>query len=209
VTDRRLRPYGDTGLLVELDDLEAVSSLAPAIAAAGIAGVVDVVPAAQTVLVRLDPTRTDVAAVARAVRAIEPAPPDPTSQALVEIAVQYDGPDLDEVGRLTGLGPRGVIAAHIARPWIVGFCGFAPGFAYCAGGDPRLHVPRRGESRTVVPAGSVALAGEFTGVYPRESPGGWQLIGRTDAALWDLDRDPPALLRPGVRVQFVHTDVST
>ncbi|HNP11666.1 MAG TPA: carboxyltransferase domain-containing protein, partial [Mycobacterium sp.] len=89
-----------------------------------------------------------------------------------------------------------------ATPWRVGFGGFAPGFAYLVGGDPRLAVPRRAEPRTRVPAGSVGLAGEFSGVYPRESPGGWQLIGRTDAVLWDIDRTPPALLRPGMWVRF-------
>lgn len=82
------------------------------------------------------------------------------------------------------------------------FCGFAPGFGYMVGGDPRLRVPRRDEARVRVPAGAVALAGEFTGVYPRASPGGWQLLGRTDAVIWDVDRDPPGLLRPGVRVRF-------
>ena len=91
-----------------------------------------------------------------------------------------------------------VVAAHTAAPLRVGFGGFAPGFAYLVGGDERLHVPRRAEPRTKVPAGSVGLAGEFSGVYPRESPGGWQLIGRTDAVLWDVDRDPPALLIPGM-----------
>ena len=97
---------------------------------------------------------------------------------------------------------------HTGTPWLVGFGGFAPGFAYLVGGigaAERLNVPRQSEPRTRVPAGSVALAGEFSGVYPRESPGGWQLIGRMakDAAeLWDVDRDPPVLLRPGMWVQF-------
>jgi KipI family sensor histidine kinase inhibitor len=119
--------------------------------------------------------------------------------------VVYDGADLEEVSRLTGLTSDQVIAAHTGTPWRVGFGGFAPGFAYLIGGDERLNVPRQSEPRTKVPAGSVALAGEFSAIYPRESPGGWQLIGRiTDdvPALWDLDRDPPALLRPGMWVQF-------
>ena len=95
-----------------------------------------------------------------------------------------------------------VVAAHTDTPWRVGFGGFAPGFAYLVGGDPRLNVPRRSEPRTKVPVGSVGLAGEFSGVYPRESPGGWQLIGHTDAVLWDVQRDNPALLTPGMWVQF-------
>ncbi len=95
-----------------------------------------------------------------------------------------------------------MVAAHTGTAWTAAFSGFAPGFAYLTGGDPRLSVPRRAEPRTRVPAGAVALAGGFSGVYPRASPGGWQLLGRTDLAVWDLARDPPALLRPGVRVRF-------
>lgn len=114
----------------------------------------------------------------------------------------YDGPDLAAVAELTGLTEEEVVAAHTGSSWQVAFGGFAPGFAYLAGGDPRLQVPRRDQPRTTVPAGSVGLAGEFSGVYPRASPGGWQLIGRTDLVLWDLDRDPPALLAAGLRVRF-------
>lgn len=121
----------------------------------------------------------------------------------VEIGVRYDGADLDEVARHTGLTPAEVVLAHTGMPWRVAFGGFVPGFGYLIGGDPRLHVPRRGSPRASVPAGSVALAGEFTGVYPRASPGGWQLIGTTDAVLWDPDRVPPALLTPGSTVRFV------
>jgi KipI family sensor histidine kinase inhibitor len=125
------------------------------------------------------------------------APAEPTV-----IDVVYDGADLAEVAELTGMNVAQVIDAHTANPWMVGFCGFAPGFAYLVGGDPRLAVPRRSEPRPSVPAGAVGLAGEFTGIYPRRSPGGWQLIGHTDAALWDIDRPDPALLTPGVWVQF-------
>jgi KipI family sensor histidine kinase inhibitor len=120
----------------------------------------------------------------------------------VEIAVTYDGADLAEVARLTGLDEDGVVAAHTGTPWRIAFGGFAPGFMYLTGGDPRLQVPRRDEPRTTVPAGAVGLAGEYSGVYPRPSPGGWQLIGRTDTVLWDAERDPPALLTPGGIVTF-------
>jgi KipI family sensor histidine kinase inhibitor len=120
----------------------------------------------------------------------------------IEIPVHYDGADLAEVGELTGLGERGVVEAHTGQTWTVAFAGFAPGFGYLVGEDDRLHVPRRSTPRTKVPPGAVGLAGEFSGVYPRESPGGWQLIGRTELRMWDLDRDPPALLQPGMHVRF-------
>ena len=95
-----------------------------------------------------------------------------------------------------------MIDAHCETLWRVGFSGFAPGFAYLVDGDPRLRVPRRSEPRTSVPAGSVAIAGEFSAVYPRRSPGGWQLIGHTDTILWDIERPTPALLTQGMWVQF-------
>jgi KipI family sensor histidine kinase inhibitor len=209
VSDRpstRALTCGDAGLLIEVEGLSEVLALAEAIRGGGFDGVLDVVPAARTVL--LTTARgTDLAALRRAVLALEvdPAAAAPEGDP-VEIAVVYDGPDLEEVGELTGLGADGVVEAHTGTPWRVGFGGFAPGFAYLAGGDERLQVARRAEPRTSVPPGSVGLAGEFSGVYPRSSPGGWQLIGRTDAVLWDEERDPPALLRPGAEVRFVATD---
>ncbi|MET0315460.1 MAG: allophanate hydrolase subunit 1, partial [Rhodococcus fascians] len=120
----------------------------------------------------------------------------------VVVAVTYDGEDLSDVAEATGLTVAEVVRAHTEQTWTVAFGGFAPGFGYLVGQDDRLTVPRRTTPRTTVPAGSVGLAGEFSGVYPRSSPGGWQLIGRTDAVLWDVERDPPALLRPGVTVRF-------
>lgn len=195
-------PCGDAGLLVEVDGLPEVLALADAVRAAGLDGVLDVVPAARTVLLATD-RGTDLAALRRAVLAlpVDPAAAPPEG-ATVRIPVVYDGPDLDEVAALTGLDRAGVVAAHTGTPWRVAFGGFAPGFAYLTGGDPRLHVARRDEPRTSVPAGSVGLAGEFSGIYPRASPGGWQLLGRTDAVLWDPDREPAALLQPGAVVRF-------
>ncbi|WP_370618654.1 5-oxoprolinase subunit B family protein [Mumia sp. Pv 4-285] len=202
----RVRPYGDRALIVDLDDAGSVVTWAEAVRAASLGGVADVVPAARTVLV-VSEDGADVAALATSLRGIEPAtagPGAPTADAdEIVVRVRYDGPDLAEVADLTGLGVRGVVAAHTGRPWRVGFGGFAPGFAYLVGGDPRLEVPRRPQARTTVPAGAVGLAGEYSGIYPRTSPGGWQLIGTTDAVLWDLERDPPALLRPGAVVRFV------
>lgn len=202
----KLLPCGDTALLLDCDTLDEALTWHATIAAGKLEMVEDLVPAARTVLVRAP----DAAAVERAKRAISALQPagaaageKRSDENPVELLVTYDGADLDEVGELTGLGADGVIAAHTVQTWRVAFCGFAPGFGYLVGDDDRLHVPRRDEPRTRVPAGAVGLAGEFSGVYPRESPGGWQLIGHTDAPLWDTDRDPPALLQPGTRVRFV------
>jgi KipI family sensor histidine kinase inhibitor len=201
----KVLPFGDAALLVEVDDLAQVLALAAAVRADRPPSVVDVVPAARTVLLVSEPG-SSLGALARWVTTLSSttlsdtsAPPESDP---VEIAVVYDGPDLAEVARLTGLDEDGVVAAHTGTPWRIAFGGFAPGFAYLTGGDPRLAVPRRDEPRTTVPAGSVGLAGEYSGVYPRASPGGWQLIGRTDAPLWDPERDPPALLVPGGTVRF-------
>jgi len=199
----RLLPCADVGLLVELADLDAVLALHAELSEHPLPGVVDLVPAARTLLLTLDPHLVTVAETARAVAALAPKPGSRAAGGEVEIPVTYDGEDLADVGKLTGLGEHGVIEAHTGQLWTVAFAGFAPGFAYLAGADDRLHVPRREDPRTRVPAGSVGLAGEFSGIYPRESPGGWQLLGHTEVAMWDLGRDPPALLHPGVRVRFV------
>ena len=195
--------YGDQALLLQFDSTAEVLAWATALRDAAMPGVHDLVPAARTVLLKLDgPGRQgDVRRRLQTMQVVAGAGWTAPGEPLV-IDVVYDGADLDEVAELTGLTTAQVIDAHTANPWNVGFCGFAPGFAYLVGGDPRLAVPRRSEPRAVVPAGSVGLAGEFTGIYPRRSPGGWQLIGHTDAALWDIDRPDPALLTPGTRVQF-------
>lgn len=200
-----VRDYGDQALLVECADTDEVLAWTDAVVRADLPGVLDIVPAARTVLIKLAgpdfqaPTRQRLGKLTIDGRA---AAAPPGGEADVVIDVTYDGADLAEVGRLTGLDDAGVIAAHTGTLWRVGFGGFAPGFAYLIGGDSRLEVPRRAEPRTKVPAGAVGLAGEFSGVYPRESPGGWQLIGRTDAVLWDTERPHPALLTPGAWVQF-------
>ena len=204
----RVRPYGDRGLLVELEDTARVVAWVDALRSSPPAGLAEVVPAARTALV-LAADGADVPALATALQAVVPGPVDgsagPDGEA-VEIEVRYDGPDLADVAALTGLSEDEVVAAHTGARWRVAFGGFAPGFAYLVGDDHRLHVPRRDSARTAVPAGAVALAGEYSGVYPRESPGGWQLIGTTEAAMWDLDRDPPALLALGATVRFVAVD---
>ncbi|ASY36549.1 5-oxoprolinase subunit B family protein [Streptomyces sp. CLI2509] len=194
-------PCADHGLLVELDDREAAHALYTALAADPPEGVADLVPAARTVLLLFGPG-AERAAVERAVRAVRPAPGGEAAGPLVHVPVVYDGEDLGEVADLAGVSPREVVALHTGAEWTVAFGGFAPGFGYLTGGPTELIVPRRTESRTRVPAGAVGLAGEYSGVYPRSSPGGWQLIGRTELSVWDPEREPPALLRPGVRVRF-------
>ena len=200
-----MRRCADTGLLVELENNGQVHALAAAVRAADIDGVVDLVPALDTLLVVLDPTRVHQADVESRLRDLPVGELPAADRRVIEIPVSYDGEDLAWVAEHCGLDEREVIRAHTGRPWHVAFCGFAPGFAYLIGGDPRLRVPRRGESRVAVPAGSVAIAGEFSAVYPRRSPGGWQLLGHTDTSLWDTAADPPALLAPGYEVRFKET----
>ncbi len=192
---------GDHGLLVELPGLAEVLSVQAQLQAEPTEGQVDVVAAATTVLVTVQEPQQVQALVAR-LALIDPSVPVEQEDALVAIEVQYDGADLAEVSATTGMSEEAVVAAHTGSPWIAAFGGFAPGFAYLTGGDQRLEVPRRASPRTAVPAGSVALAGAFSAVYPRESPGGWQLIGHTDAVLWDTGRAEPALIRPGNRIRF-------
>jgi KipI family sensor histidine kinase inhibitor len=197
----RLLPSGERAVLVELADLDEVLALAEAVR--GVAGVEDVVPGERTLLVTVG-VPGDLGAVRRALPELAGASASAAAGArTVEIHVTYDGPDLADVAAHTGLTMAEVVTAHQATPWRVGFGGFAPGFAYLVGGDPRLEVPRRPEPRPSVPAGSVGLAGRYSGIYPRSSPGGWQLIGHTDAVLFDVDADPPALLQPGMTVRFV------
>jgi KipI family sensor histidine kinase inhibitor len=199
----RVRAYGDTAALVELDHLDEVLGLYRTLTEEGRPGVVSIVPSSRTLLVQVDPQVTSVAAVVSDLAGSGPPPDQPRGAGPVEIPVTYDGEDLEEVGELTGLGARGVVEAHTDQVWTVGFVGFAPGFGYLVGEDRRLEVPRRAEPRSAVPVGAVGLADEYSGVYPRRSPGGWQLIGRTEVAMWDLARDPPALLAPGATVRFV------
>ncbi|MEO6144709.1 MAG: 5-oxoprolinase subunit PxpB [Dermatophilaceae bacterium] len=199
----RLLPSGTAALLVELDDLEQVLALYAALSEERTDGVIDIVPAARTVLLMIDPALTSLAEVEQMVRHTRPRPGRRAAGELVEIPVTYDGEDLDEVGSLLGCDANEVVRRHSGEEWTVAFCGFAPGFGYLASVNGGWDVPRRPSPRTKVPTGSVGLAGEFSGVYPRESPGGWQLIGRTELAVFDLQRDPPALMRPGTPVRFV------
>jgi KipI family sensor histidine kinase inhibitor len=204
VSSPDVRWAGPRALLVQLDSLASVLALHGRLQENPLPGQVDVLAAATTVLAVFD-SRTSARAARTAVAGMKTAPPAgsaATAADPVRIEVVYDGEDLAEVGRLTGLGADGVVAAHTGQLWTAAFGGFAPGFAYLVGENEALNVPRRSTPRTAVPAGSVALAGNFSAVYPRRSPGGWQLIGRTAARMWDLGREQPALLRPGATVQY-------
>lgn len=200
----RFRPAGLGALLVEVDSLDQVRALYVRIererAAGWEPGLVDVVPAARTIL--LDGV-TDQAALAGQIRSWSIAPQLAGSGRAVEIACRYDGPDLGEVARQWSVPAEQVAAVHGALEHEVAFCGFSPGFPYIAGLGGGREVTRRDRPRAAVPAGSVALGDEYTGIYPRTSPGGWQIIGHTDAVMWDSGRDPAALLQPGDRVRFV------
>ena len=200
---RRVLPLGDHGILIEVESLDDVIGLYAALDATRPEGLVDLVPAARTIGVTVDPARLPLSVAAAWVSGTAPADLSRSESRSVTIPVRYDGEDLDEVAGLLGLTRAELVALHTASDWRVAFCGFAPGFAYLATDHDRLRVPRRATPRPSVPAGSVGLAGEFSGVYPRSSPGGWQLIGSTDAVLWDASAERPALLAPGTRVRFV------
>jgi KipI family sensor histidine kinase inhibitor len=208
----RVHPLGDGALTLTLGDSVGaetnarVHAAAFAIRRAAHPSVRDVVPAYAAVSVFYDPLHTDYAGIAaRLLAAVELAEDfeAPAEGRTVEIPVRYDGPDLADVARATGLGEAEVVARHSSAEYRVYLLGFVPGFAYLGELDPALRLPRRESPRTRVPAGSVAIAGAQTAVYPLPTPGGWHLIGRTDAPMWDVRRDPPALLAVGDRVRFV------
>jgi KipI family sensor histidine kinase inhibitor len=202
---RSVRPFGAEAVLIELADRGRVLDQYEALTRSRVPGVTDVVPAQATVLVTFDPAVTTAVAVTGWIEGTTPTPREREGGAVVEIEVVYDGADLAGVGAATGLSPAEVVTAHSGAVFSVAFCGFAPGFAYLTGLPPELHLPRLSSPRTRVPAGSVAIADTFSAVYPRSSPGGWHLLGRTDAPLWDLTREVPGLLQPGDRVRFVGT----
>jgi KipI family sensor histidine kinase inhibitor len=199
----RVLPLGTDGILIETDGLNESLALFGALLAQPVAGILDVVPAPRSVAVRFLPALLPVASLLSVVRSLPDSRDAATEGRLVEIPVHYDGEDLAEVAELSGLTVDEVVRRHTGAVHTVAFTGFAPGFAYLSGGDPALAVPGRATVRSHVPAGAVALAGEFCGVYPREGPGVWQVVGRTDVALWDLAERVPALLQPGMRVRFV------
>ncbi|GAA2512856.1 allophanate hydrolase subunit 1 [Streptomyces gobitricini] len=199
---------GERALLVEFDGGEEAEAFHAELlrrrAAGALPAVTEIVPAARTVL--LDGVE-EPGRLAALIAGWEVAPAHARVEPVLDIPVRYDGPDLPDVAALWGVTPQEAARIHSAAGFRVAFCGFAPGFGYLTGLPEGYEVPRRATPRTAVPAGSVAVAGPYTGVYPRASPGGWQLIGRTDAVLWNPEREPAALLSPGTRVRFVPQDV--
>ena len=189
----QLRPVGPRAVLVEVED--AAAALALATWARSRVAADEIVPAAETVL--FDGV-TDLSALAE----WTPGSAVPAGE-LVEVPVVYDGPDLAFVAEAWGTDVAGAVHRHTQIEYVAEFCGFAPGFSYLAGLPDDLAVPRLASPRSRVPAGSVGLAGTWCAAYPAETPGGWRLLGRTDAVLWDQSRDQPALLPPGTRVRFV------
>ncbi|GGU67280.1 5-oxoprolinase subunit B family protein [Streptomyces daghestanicus] len=203
------RPAGRHALLVELPDAERTAAFHAELlrrrAAGALPPVAEIVPGARTVL--LDGVR-DPDALARRVAGWEIPPITADDGDAVDLPVRYDGPDLADVAARWGVAPDEVGALHASYTYRVAFCGFAPGFGYLTGLPPERHVPRRATPRTRVPAGAVALAGPYSAVYPRATPGGWQLIGTMPdpGPLWDPARERAALLTPGTRVRFVRVE---
>jgi 5-oxoprolinase (ATP-hydrolysing) subunit B len=197
----RVLPFGPGALLAEYDSLAEVMAVDTALRSAGLTGIDDVVPAARTVMVtfhHVDRAALEALLIPGAAAAQVEGP-------LVEIPVSYDGVDLDEVAVATGLSQEQVIETHSSTVYSAAFLGFTPGWAYLVGLPPELRLPRRSTPRTAITAGSVAIANEFTGVYPTVSPGGWHLLGHTTVTMFDVDRDKPSLIMAGDRVRFVRT----
>lgn len=203
----RVRQVGDRALLLELCDSTAALAAAEAARAHWGDQLQDVVPGHRTVLLAWDRQELSVGEVMSFLEqagafADRSGDDDAPAKARITIPVVYDGADLDDVARRLAVTRERVVELHTASEYQVAFVGFVPGFPYLIGGDPLLDVPRLQTPRTEVPAGSVAVAAGYCGIYPRAAPGGWNLLGRTELELFDVERDPPALLAPGTRVRF-------
>ncbi len=203
----RFLPVTHNALLVELADLDQTLALLASLQRHPPHGVEELVPAARTILVEYRASATRAETLVQDIAARSLTQGAERSDTLIEIPVHYNGEDLAEVAQILGITADEVVQRHTGSEYTVAFTGFAPGFAYLSGGHPSLNVPRRSTPRTRLPAGSVGLAGTFSGVYPQASPGGWQIIGTTPVAMWDITRAQPALLQPGYRVHFV--DIAT
>ncbi len=197
-----IRPAGDHSILIELEGNDAVQRLAARLQAER-GELEEIVPGHQTLLLvwaRETPSLSEVEQLISGAQLTAEAMPEPSE---VELAVNYDGPDLAAVAGACGISPEELAARHLACRYRVGFIGFSPGFAYLLGGDPALQPPRLAEPRTRVPAGALAIAGPYSAVYPRSSPGGWNLIGSCDELIFNEAQNPPALLTAGMAVRLV------
>lgn len=208
MTGPEVRSAGGTALLATFGSLADVVAFRAGLAQATLPGLTEVVSGARTLLLRFDPTTTDAGRLRSELAQVSPVSPVSATREAHDteplvIPVTYDGEDLDTVTALTGMRRDELVAWHTGQLWTSAFCGFAPGFSYLTGSDRPLDLPRRSTARTAVPSGAVAVAGEFSAVYPRTSPGGWQLIGRTEVSMWSLERTPPALAPAGTLVRFV------
>lgn len=205
----RFLAVNQSSFLVELDSLDETLALFESLSALSEHGIEEIIPAARTLLVRFHPEQTNMLRLARQISSRSLISCHTRNHQLVTIPVHYNGEDLSLVAEEMGISIQDVICRHQEATWRVAFTGFSPGFAYMVADSGGWHIPRRSTPRTRVPAGSVALAGEFSSIYPQASPGGWQLIGQTPLQMWDLGRQPPALLLPGMQVQFVSDDTGT
>lgn len=196
-----IRAAGERAVLVELPGNATVRKLVRALPRA-MAGLEKVVAGHETVLIAWEPGRRPPTDLAQRLGALLSGPSGAEEVATVIVPVVYDGPDLAQVADHCGVSQEAFVQRHVASALEVAFIGFAPGFAYLVGGDPGLRPPRRDEPRTHVPARSLAIAAEYTAIYPRESPGGWNLVGRALVDPFDLERDPPSLLRVGMHVRL-------
>lgn len=198
----KIHPYGDRALLLELSGQASVLEWTQHLRSLDLPGVLDIIPGARSIALSLH-TGASARAIAVALGSTRPsgtlrAEPDD----VLDIPVTYDGADIDTVAALLEVGVEELVTIHTTALWEVAFTGFAPGYGYLTSKDCQLNVPRRPDPRPRVPAGAVALAAGYCGIYPTASPGGWQLIGNTTARLWDIDRRPPALLSIGTRIRF-------
>lgn len=212
----QIKPCGEQAVIVDiteedtkqtgLDVLRTVLRLRDIVDSWELSGVVDLVPAARTLLIMVDASLLSPKDLAQRVSRCDLSVGSQDEGAAaeeIEISVRYDGPDLAEIAQILGMSVSALVAKHQATRWTAAFGGFAPGFAYLVADEPLGNAPRLASPRPSIPTGSVGLAGEFSGIYPQASPGGWQIIGSTDASLWDVDRaDRPALIRPGDHVRF-------
>lgn len=199
----RFLPVNLSALMVELQSLEQTMALTDSLNELPIKGIEEITPAARTLLVRYNPIIICENDLARQISVRDISKVVSKSSQLVTIPVHYNGEDIADVAEYLGVSINEVIRRHTENEYQVAFSGFAPGFGYMVSKNAQLHVPRRQSPRVRIPAGSVALAGEFSSVYPQASPGGWQLIGMTELAMWDINRPEPALVQAGTRVNFV------